>query len=206
MIDDVTRAALLETRGLIEVVDAEALAALAAEVPPDMMIVEIGSHTGLSTCWMAAAAAAGRGAHVVAVDPYLDPRPRAPGVDDDPFDLKTGAAVLAEFDANRVRLGLLHRIQLARTTSLLAAASGWVRPVGLIFIDAMHDFASVRADYEAWLPHLYPGSWLAFHDIFEDPERTIRSDTYRVIDEIVMPSGMWTEPTEGFNLWTARRR
>ena len=88
MLSRETRNWLVRTQGLIENAQGERLAELAYYVPRNMAIVEIGSHTGLSTCWLAAGSRAGNGAHVTAVDPYPDPRP---GSKDDPWELgRTG--------------------------------------------------------------------------------------------------------------------
>ena len=36
--------------------------------------------------------------------------------------------------------------------------------VWFVFIDGSHEYAAVRADAEAWLPHVRPGGLVAFHD------------------------------------------
>jgi predicted O-methyltransferase YrrM len=38
----------------------------------------------------------------------------------------------------------------------------------LIFLDAMHDYESVKADIERWWPRLRPGGVMAFHDYGHD--------------------------------------
>jgi len=51
-----------------------------------------------------------------------------------------------------------------RSTSLDVAAT-WVRPVGLLFVDATHDYDNVTADFEAWFPKMrQPGGYMVFHD------------------------------------------
>jgi predicted O-methyltransferase YrrM len=49
-----TRRWLENTQGLVEVEEVEKLAELASQVTANHAIVEVGSHTGLSSCWMAA--------------------------------------------------------------------------------------------------------------------------------------------------------
>ena len=39
------------------------------------------------------------------------------------------------------------------------------RPVGLLFVDAGHDYESVMADVLAWWGHIARKGYLAFHDI-----------------------------------------
>jgi len=43
-------------------------------------------------------------------------------------------------------------------------ATIWPRPVRLVFIDAAHDYESVRNDIESWWPHVLPGGVLCGHD------------------------------------------
>lgn len=36
--------------------------------------------------------------------------------------------------------------------------------IALIHIDGNHDYASVKADYEAWQPHVLSGGWIVLDD------------------------------------------
>ncbi len=183
--------------GLVQVVEGERLATLAEDVPAGRAIVEIGSHTGLSTIWMALHATR---SHVVAVDPWPEPRP---GTLDDPFELETGDAVYERFSANVTEHGLWRRITPLRMTSL-EAARVWLQPVGLLFIDAIHEYDHVASDYLHWSRHLPIGSWLAFHDWIDDPTHPYHG-VKRAIDEHVVASGEWSEPVIVEHLWTAQR-
>jgi predicted O-methyltransferase YrrM len=44
------------------------------------------------------------------------------------------------------------------------AASGWLAPVDLVFIDGDHSEAACRLDWELWSPHVAPGGVVIFHD------------------------------------------
>lgn len=166
MIDDNTMAWLDKTQGLIEPEEGRRLAELAAQTPREYAIVEIGSHTGLSTCWMAAGSRDGLGAHITAVDPYPPPRPNSK---DDPWELGP-EGVLARFMQNvqgttqdTSREDYRDLITLLRTTSEDAARI-WTKGIALLFVDAIHEEAAVKADYTAWMPHVVTGGFLAFHD------------------------------------------
>lgn len=182
--------------GLVEIGEGQRLAQLAREVPVEHAIVEIGSHTGLSTCWMAHSAQA----HITAIDPWSDARP---GTKDDPFGLGSGQGVYDRFAANLRDEGVWSKVTPLRTVSTVAAGF-WLQPVGLLFIDAIHEFEPVRADYLAWQDHVAPGGWLAFHDYSPDPEHEY-AGVARAIAAAVIPSGLWEEPVVTLNLWTARR-
>jgi hypothetical protein len=200
---DKTRAWLENTQGLIEPSEGERLALLAAGVPANQAIVELGSHTGLSTCWMAAGSRDGNGAHIFAVDPWGKPRPNS---QDDPWNLGPDG-VLQRFQDNiagttqdvfNEDYGDL--VTPLRMTSG-AAAKVWVAPVGLLFVDAIHEGPAVTADWKAWARHLAPGAVACFHDYGGEAYPGVTE----AIDEVVWPSRQWswldfTEPS----LWQGR--
>lgn len=193
---------LEKTQGLVEVSEGERLASLAATIPAGLGIVELGSHTGLSTCWLAAGSHDGHRAQVYAVDPWPEPRP---GSLDDPWNL--GAeGVLDRFRSNisgttqwEPNTSYWDVVTPLRATSTLVARQ-WVKPVGLLFVDAIHEGWAVRQDWKAWSPHLADGAVVCFHDY---------GATYpgvrQAIEEAVIPSRSWswiefTEPS----LWQGR--
>ncbi len=56
------------------------------------------------------------------------------------------------------------RTRILRTPSVVASWQLPRRSVGVVFIDAAHDFASVWGDLVAWTPLVAPGGILAGHD------------------------------------------
>ena len=189
--------------GLIQPVEGEFLAELAAKVPADRTIVEIGAHTGLSTCWLGNGAREGNGAHVITVDPWLDPDPALLPFAD-PFEFGTGDAVLARCMDNLASEDLLDTVTVIRATSL-EVASWWVNPVGMVWIDALHDYEPACADARAWAPKVQPGGYLVFHDYWADPQMTVRQGVAGAIDDVVVPMGCYTDVTMTWNTWSACR-
>lgn len=202
VVDGDTMAWLDNTQGLIEPDEGRRLAALASWVPRNQSIVEVGSHTGLSTCWLAAGSRAGNGAHIIAVDPWPPPRPNS---QDDPWELGP-EGVLDRFRSNiagttqevpREDYGDLVTAVRIRSEELAAC---WVKPIGLLFVDAIHEEAAVKADYVAWEPHVAPDGIVAFHDY---------GDSYpgckRGIEWIAL-TGKWESLGVVGSLWVARRR
>jgi len=182
--------------GLVQVEEGEYLARLASKVPTGQAIVEIGSHTGLSTCWMAASA---HTSHVTAVDPWADPRPDTL---EDPFELLTGDAVYERFAANIASEKLWQRVTPLRTTSMVAAQL-WVQPIGLLFVDAIHEYEAVRTDYLHWQAFIPVGGYIAFHDYTTDPEHPYHGVARAIADWV--PAEQWSEPVIRGYMWTARR-
>jgi hypothetical protein len=146
-------------KGLVAPGDGEALYQMAAQVPQDLAMVEVGAHRGLSTCWLALGAADGLGARVTSVDlwPW----------DGAPEDFRTGVewaeeGAFQEWQAHLSSLGL--EADHFRGSGVEAAAQ-WKGPqVGFLFHDAGHSYEDVRQDYLAWRPHLAPGAWVGVHD------------------------------------------
>lgn len=73
------------------------------------------------------------------------------------------------FVAQLVSLDLAAFVTPIRAFSVDAAAK-WDGPeIGLLFIDGSHTYEDVKADYQAWLPHLAPGAVVALDDYGTKP-------------------------------------
>lgn len=200
---------LENTQGLIDPLEGDWLATQAYEVPSDRAIVEVGSHTGLSTCWMAAGSRQGNGAHVFAIDPWPEPG-YAEG--DDPFDLKSGDAVYQRFwDNVQGRTQEVKNVDYSPWVSALrmtseVAASVWDEgvPIGLLFIDAIHTYQGVKGDVERWDKFLVPGGWLAINDYYQDPERTQLHGAALYAKEVL--ESRYFETHVVWNTWVGRKR
>ena len=125
---------------------------LASSVAPLPTVVEIGSWKGRSTVVLARALASRGGGVVHAIDPHQGGLEHTPGADT--FD---------EFVGNVKRKGVAHLVRAHRASSL-EVARGWSEPAGMVWVDGSHEYEDVRADLEAWLPHLVSGGVLAMHD------------------------------------------
>jgi hypothetical protein len=202
------RERLHKVAGLVTLDESDRLADLAAEVPSWASIVEIGSHTGRSTLWLAAGSRFGHGAHVTAVDPWPEPGYTAHYEDcdtnDDPFEFETGQAVFETFCANLNAEQAWEKITVLRSTSI-EVAWAWVNPVGLLFLDAMHGYADVKNDCEAWLPKVTTGGVIALHDWYDDPKRIHESQVAQALRDS-WHRASWEELGITDSLFTARRR
>lgn len=138
--------------GWLAVGQARALFRAATLVPEGCWIVEIGSHKGRSTVFLARAKAAG--VKMLAIDPFDNPR------------WGGGPEVLAEFRRTLEAFGLEGAVDTYRGVSIDAAAEWNGEPVGLLFVDGAHDRASVLADIDGWEPWIADGGLVVFHDAF----------------------------------------
>lgn len=128
--------------------DVAVLQKLAAEAP---VIVEVGTFCGATAEVMALAQP--KGGRLISVDTFKgssgDVTSRVP----EGFALEMAQQRLARFD---VRFIVLPSVEAAR---LIEDQS-----VDLVFIDAAHDYDSVKADILAWAPKVKPTGIIAGHD------------------------------------------
>lgn len=199
---------MAEIVGLVEQAEGERLAELAAGVPATQAIVEIGSHRGLSSCWLAEGSRSGGGAPVLCIDPWAAYDPAAPVPVDDAVAWREEGA-LEQFWHNLRRAGSTHMVTALRSTTVAVAAT-WSKPVGLLFHDADHAAEAVREDFLAWEPYLAPGGWFALHDYYgatwDGQTWVVHKDMIQVaIGDTVLPSGVWSDVSIVERLWTGRR-
>jgi hypothetical protein len=58
-----------------------------------------------------------------------------------------------------------------------------------VHLDARHDYASVKADLEAWLPKIKPGGWLSGDDYDEQKW----PDVVKAVGELLPHAGLWSK-------------
>lgn len=129
---------------------------LAQAVEPGAACVEIGSYLGKSAVAMRSGAR--EGVRVVCIDPfetYYGKSGNGAHFYDGPSHYARFLQVIAEYD-----------IQHRREPSPQAARE-WSGDIGLLFIDGIHEYDNVKADFEAWSPYVPVGGVVAFHDANE---------------------------------------
>lgn len=181
---DLRREQLAALEGLISPEVGERLASLAMRVPSEHAIVEIGSYRGKSTCYLAAGARTGNGAHVFAIDPW-DSKGNATGR----FGFANPATRYA-FSAQVESMELGGSITPLRAFSA-EIAPHWLKPIGLLYIDGSHTERDVARDWELWSPHLAPKCMVAFDDY-----RTERNPGVEAVVDVrlrKLPGFTWAE-------------
>jgi predicted O-methyltransferase YrrM len=161
-------------------------------------IVEIGSWMGRSTAWLAAGSMARNRELVYAVDTF-DGGP-ALKAEDYPV-LKEKGTTYHAFEDNLERLGLLDHVEPIVSDSRAAAAK-WDRGgVRLLFIDGDHSYEAVKADLEAWLPHIVPSGYIAFDDVHDH-----YPGVQRLTAEATADNGPLKRILSIGKIWVTRRR
>ncbi|GMU36366.1 MAG: class I SAM-dependent methyltransferase [Planctomycetia bacterium] len=145
--------------------------------PGDGDVVELGSWTGLTTCYLATACASrGRG-HVYAVDTFAGTKEGGTSYD---AVARHGGTTWPAFRRRMREADLEGRVTALVGDTVEQAKAYPGNPIRVLLIDADHSFEGVRRDFEAWWPHVAPGGLIVFHD-YAMPEAGVR----RYVDEIV---------------------
>jgi predicted O-methyltransferase YrrM len=71
--------------------------------------------------------------------------------------------MLVGYARNLQQSGVSANVRLIPATTQ-DAAQWWTEPIDYLYIDAAHDYASVRADLAAWVPHVRPGGLILGDD------------------------------------------
>ena len=118
-------------------------------------VVEVGSWKGKSTIQLARGALAGSGAKVHAIDPHTGSPEHS--------ELFGKVWTFHEFEKNIEVAGVKDAV-VPHVDFSDAVARTFSEPVGLAFIDGLHEFEGVKTDFDAWFPHVLDGGVMAFHD------------------------------------------
>lgn len=175
--------------GLIRTKDGDFLAELASTVPDGQCIVEIGSFTGKSTCYLAKGSARSKDVMVFSVDPWdlLDHPISGSGLD----ICATRAEAEALFHENVGRCGFKKRVTAVKGFSADVAET-WPSelrpPIGMLYIDGNHSLSGVTRDIEAWGHQVDTDGFMVFDDyqvaksVTRAVDRLAAAGTWRKID------------------------
>ncbi len=126
-----------------------------ANLPEADAVVEVGSYCGRGTVVLASVVKAVRAtARVWSVDPH---------------DGRLGTAdhcimvapSLDKLKANLAACDVSHIVEIVQASAGLVP---WQKPIALLLIDGLHDYASVSRDFGHFEPWIAPGGYVAFHD------------------------------------------
>ena len=97
----------------------------------------------------------------------------------------------SEFEANMRGGGWLDHITIMQARSVDAAPKFDDESIDLCFIDAWHDYESVKADIDAWWPKVKVGGVLMGHDYADANYGVKRAVDEKFGDCVRVVSGMW---------------
>jgi hypothetical protein len=129
-------------------------------LPRRLLVAEVGAYTGEATVLLSLVAQ-----RVWAIDLWAEPEIERQ------FDLRIAPYVRAGVEIEKLRL-----------SSIQAAAGFPDKLFDLVYVDADHEYASVREDLVAWKPKVRPGGLIGGHDY-----RTTWPGVDRAVEEILGP-------------------
>ncbi len=80
-----------------------------------------------------------------------------------------GGSLRKAFDANIQRCGVADMIEVIESDSAEAALQVHAGSLAFCYIDAAHDYDSVKRDINAWMDRVKPGGTFAGHDAYHEP-------------------------------------
>ena len=100
-----------------------------------------------------------------------------------------GGTFAGALHKNVLDCGFGDRIVLMISDSVSAARLFPDAAFEWVHLDARHDYASVKADIEAWLPKVKPGGWLSGDDYDEQKW----PDVVRAVNELLPGAKPWAD-------------
>ena len=132
--------------------------------------VEVGTYLGRSLCSLGEVVeCSGKRIDVIGIDTCRGSGPEGSrGQDYHANAVSEGGGTLAgALHQNVLDCGFGEKITLIITESISAARLFGDASLEWVHLDARHDYASVKADIEAWLPKVKAGGWLSGDDYDE---------------------------------------
>lgn len=170
----------LRAAGMVELAVCQRLRALAAAVPADQAVVELGAYRGRATGWLLLGAQDGHGAHVTTVDPWMLQKSRT---DYQLADRYADPAIHEGFKSHMARIGATKDAHTVKRGYAASCGQKWTGPyVGLLWHDAEHTADAVERDLAAWLPSMADDSVIVLHDAGR-PDGEVIEGARRVLAE-----------------------
>ncbi len=142
---------LLNIRGWLSPSESSILYYFASKISKNNLIVEIGSFYGRSTICLGLGSVVGRNSKIIAVDPHIG------------IDSYNSSDSYSELSKN-LKNFKLDNVSILREESLIAAKNHKESNIGLLFIDALHDYDNVKADFWNWENLIVKDGYILFHD------------------------------------------
>jgi hypothetical protein len=139
--------------------------------PEDSRFVEVGTYLGRSLCSLGEIVErCGKRIIVIGVDTCRGSGPEGwRGKDYHVAAVQQGEGTFAGIlHKNLVDCGFGDKIQLIIADSVAASRLFADASLDWVHLDARHEYASVKADIEAWLPRIKSGGWLSGDDYDEE--------------------------------------
>ena len=160
-------------KGFLDDAEGEYLYETALKASRSGPCLEIGSYCGKSTVYIGMACRENK-AVLFALDHHRGSEEQQPGeeyFDPGLFDHHTGTVDTFRSFRRTLKTARLEYTVVPMVCDSSVASRQWATPLSMVFIDGGHAFDTVYSDYSLWSPHVQPGGYILFHDIYEDPRQ-----------------------------------
>jgi len=160
--------------------------------PEGSRFVEVGTYLGRSLCSLGEVVErSGKNINVIGIDTCRGSGPEGWRAKDYHASAveKGGGTFAGALHKNVLDCGFGERITLIISDSVSAARLFGDSSLEWVHLDARHDYASVRADIEAWLPKVKVGGWLSGDDYDEQkwPE------VVQAVNDVLPEAKLWSD-------------
>jgi len=160
--------------------------------PAGSRFVEVGTYLGRSLCSLGEVVEhSGKNISVIGIDTCRGNGPEGwRGKDYHAGAVENGGGTFAgALHKNVLDCGFGDTITLIISDSVSAARLFSDASLDWVHLDARHDYASVKADIEAWLPKVKPGGWLSGDDY--DAQKW--PEVVKAVDDVLPGAQRWSE-------------
>ena len=159
--------------------------------PVGSRFVEVGTYLGRSLCSLGEVVErSGKQIIVIGIDTCRGSGPEGwRGKDFQAGAVQQGGGTFAgTLHKNLLDSGFGDKIQLIISDSAAAARLFSDKSLDWVHLDARHDYASVKADIEAWLPKVRQGGWLSGDDYNEHKW----PDVVKAVGDLLPRAEVWS--------------
>jgi predicted O-methyltransferase YrrM len=140
-----------------------ALASACYALPPNAIVIEVGSFLGGSAILLAGARRERGNGRIHCIDPF--------DASGDAFSVSAyraiadadGRPLRKRFEANIARAGLTDWVEVHAGTAV-SVASAWTQPIDMLFLDGDQSPEGAQLAYDSWVPFLKVGGVIALHN------------------------------------------
>lgn len=154
--------------------------------------VEVGTYLGRSICSLAEVVErSGKRIELFGIDTCQGSGPEGPrGKNYHGAAVQKGGGTFAgELHKNVLDCGYADQIVLIVSDSVRASLLFGAASLDWVHLDARHDYASVKADIEAWLPKVKAGGWLSG----DDYDETKWPEVVKAVGELLPEAQSWCD-------------
>lgn len=158
--------------------------------PEGSRFVEVGTYLGRSLCSLGEVAErSGKHITIIGVDTCRGSGPEGWRKKDYHADavLQGGGTFAGALHKNLLDCGFGDKIQLIISDSVAAAQLFSKASLDWVHLDARHDYASVKADIEAWRPKIRTGGWLSG----DDYDKQKWPEVVKCVEDLLPRAELW---------------